>query len=151
MARARKQSKPRVQKPKVHREWFRSVSFGGRKSCPECHAKLLPGEWIWTWGEYRNAKFRAIQHFCKSCWPTIRLLLVEHADECGCNFEFCIKGGSIQPDWLTLAVPDTCCHLAAVEHAAMDNLESSLLIPTYQPGLQEGMFVHAKSVVDYPI
>lgn len=87
-------------KPRVHREHFRQVSLGGRKSCPSCGEKLNGGS-IWSWGEYVNAKWRTVKHFCEKCFPKIRLQLLEHKAECGCAFE--LKGYHCSlPKWLTL-------------------------------------------------
>ena len=90
-------------KQRVHREWFRAVSLGGRKTCPCCGEKLDGGD-IWTWGQYVRAKFRAIKHFCEKCWPQIRDELNEHTGGCGCTVELVGKGCSL-PTWLTLTCP----------------------------------------------
>lgn len=88
-------------KPRVHREWFRTVERGGRKSCPSCRAKLEPGEWIWSWGEYVRAKFRCIRDVCKNCWPEVQKRLKDHAGDCGCVFELEARGAS-RPAWMTM-------------------------------------------------
>lgn len=89
--------------PKVrsHNEWFRTVSLGGRKSCPNCKAKLN-GESIWSWGEYRNAKWRIIKHFCKECFESeVKEPLIKHVEGCGCEVNLITKGES-KPEWLTI-------------------------------------------------
>ena len=88
-------------KDRVHREWFRSV-MPKRKSCPNCGEKLLPGEQIWSWGEYVRAKWRTVQHFCKLCFPAIQQALQQHAGGCGCKFELVMYRGESQPEWLVL-------------------------------------------------
>lgn len=90
-------------KPKVrtHREWFRCVERGGRKSCPECRQKLAPGEWVWSWGQYVRAKFRHIKDVCKNCWPDLVKELKDHAAGCGCAFELEARGAP-RPPWMTM-------------------------------------------------
>jgi len=92
-------------KQRIHREWFRRVDRGGRKSCSGCGAKLEPGESIFSHGEYVCAKFRRIQDVCKSCWPSVAKKLKEHVAGCGCVFELMVCG-SPQPAWLSL--PEGC-------------------------------------------
>ena len=79
-----------------------------RKTCPTCKAKLLPGEYIWGWYEYHNARKRLIQKFCRSCFPSIRESLNSHTDTCGCQVTLC---GDSLPDWLTLENDDANCQL----------------------------------------
>lgn len=86
-------------KQRLHREWFRAVELGGRKSCPTCHAKLEPKEWIWSWGQFINAKFRLIRYCCKSCWKTVQSDLYKHARDCGCSFELVAKHAP-KPSWM---------------------------------------------------
>lgn len=98
-------------KNRVHNEWFRPVSCGGRKSCPNCKAKLAPGESIWSWGNYVIAKWRTIMHFCKDCFPNdVAKKLTDHTDECGCSVQFITKGAP-RPEWLTVEKP--ACKIAA--------------------------------------
>ena len=73
-----------------------------RKSCPSCRTKLEEGEWVWSWGEYINAKWHTVKHFCKHCYPEIRRDLEVHRSDCGCEFNLIGYGGEILPDWLTL-------------------------------------------------
>lgn len=91
----------KVQKQRVHREWFRPVSLSNRKSCPHCKCKLGAGEWIWSWGEYLYAKWRNVRYVCKNCYPEVREMLIEHRNQCGCSFELVPKGAQL-PEWLTL-------------------------------------------------
>jgi len=90
-------------KQRTHNEWFRSVLLGGRKSCPHCKAKLGRGESVWSWGEYHNAKWRTVRHFCKECWGDIASRLNAHTGDCGCSVTLVVKD-SIRPNWLTLEV-----------------------------------------------
>ena len=85
----------------IHREWFRPVSLGNRKSCPECKAKLPPGESIWSWGEYQYAKWRTVQYLCRSCWPAVEKRLLKHRLDCGCDFEL-VGYHTTLPAWLAL-------------------------------------------------
>lgn len=88
-------------KVRNHNEWFRTVSLGNRKSCPNCRQKLETGESIWSWGEYLYGKWRTVKHFCKNCYnEDVRQKLCSHAAECGCNVTLQVKEQA--PDWLTL-------------------------------------------------
>lgn len=85
-----------------HNEWFRTVSLGGRKSCPGCGEKLESGESIWSWGEYLRAKWRTVKHFCKKCYPEqVQKPLLSHTGGCGCTVNLCGRGERL-PTWLTL-------------------------------------------------
>lgn len=86
-------------------------STSSRKSCPACKAKLEPNEFIWSWGEYVNARFRSITHFCKSCFK-VNVLdpMAKHTDECGCRIEFRRRGSIPMPAWLTLPETDGKCN-----------------------------------------
>lgn len=86
---------------RIHREWFRPISLNNRRSCPECLQKLPPEESIWSWGEYRYAKWKTVMHFCRQCFPVIQAHLIIHAGGCGCKFELVGKEVKL-PDWLTL-------------------------------------------------
>ena len=87
-------------KVRTHNEWFRPVFLSGRKSCPTCHCKLRDLESIWSWGEYRYAKWRTVKHFCCQCFRREVLApLMAHTDDCGCKIEFCGQGCSL-PVWL---------------------------------------------------
>ena len=78
-------------KERSHNEWFRTVSLNGRKSCPECKVKLEPGESIWSWGEYHNAKWRTVMRFCHACFINrVQIPLQEHVGTCGCKVELVI-------------------------------------------------------------
>jgi hypothetical protein len=85
-----------------HNEWFRSVSCGGRKSCPSCGEKLDRNEKIWSWGQYVCAKWRTIKHFCKKCSPEIIDHLMEHTAECGCTVTLVSREIGGLPKWLRL-------------------------------------------------
>lgn len=94
-------------KQRSHNEWFRSVSLNNRKSCPSCKKKLEANEKIWSWGEYRFAKWNTVKHFCKACFAKeVREPLVGHTDDCGCKVELNIQGN--KPYWLNL---DAVCPL----------------------------------------
>lgn len=89
-------------KQRVHNEYFRPVSLGGRKSCPTCRGKLKPGESIWSWGEYIRAKWHTVDYFCKECFAERVLPLLErHMGECGCSFKLNAYHCQL-PEWLEL-------------------------------------------------
>ena len=95
-------------KMRIHREWFRTVSLGNRKSCPNCKETLPQGEKIWSWGQYVRAKWQTIQYCCGDCFPTdVIPRLREHAAGCGCTFALEVKLGfdEVRPAWLTLEEP----------------------------------------------
>lgn len=76
-----------------------------RKSCPTCGEKLEKDEFIWSWGEYINAKWRTVKHFCKACFPReVQEPLSSHTDDCGCIVNLVSRGEEL-PDWLTLQTP----------------------------------------------
>lgn len=87
-------------KDRIHREWFRPIREGGRKSCPCCHEKL-EGESIWSHGNYVNAKWRTVGKFCRKCFGNIAEHLMEHKAECGCSFEL-VGYHCVLPRWLRL-------------------------------------------------
>lgn len=91
-------------KQRIHREWFRPVKAGGRKSCPNCKARLEEGESLWQWGEYHYTKWRNVLSvpFCKACYEeTVAKNLISHKGDCGCDFELVGKGHRL-PEWLTI-------------------------------------------------
>ena len=94
-------------KQRVHSEYFRTVSLGKRKSCPHCGQKLLPGEAIWSWGEYIHGTWGTVDHFCKMCFDNpyrgVKQRLQAHSDPCGCTFQLVGYQGEKLPTWLTLA------------------------------------------------
>ena len=95
---------PRPIKQREHREWFRPVSLGNRKSCPSCHARLGDSECVWSWGEYVCGKWRTVRHFCRECWPLARAELNGHAGGCGCRIAL-VGYHCTLPGWLTLVCP----------------------------------------------
>ena len=90
-----------------HNEWFRTVSLGNRKSCPECRTRLDERESVWSWGEYAYGKWRTVRYFCKHCFKAeVQKRLLDHAGPCGCKINLVGKG-DLLPDWLTLDCPVT--------------------------------------------
>lgn len=97
-------------KQRNHNEWFRTVSLGGRKSCPECKEKLAEGEKVWAWGNYVNAKWCNVSYFCRACFQkTVLARLTDHTADCGCTVTLVGRRTKL-PDWLTLE-PETSCAL----------------------------------------
>lgn len=89
-------------KPRVHNEWFATVSYGGRKSCINCHAKFASGEQQWTWGEYVRARWHTVARFCRNCFEKeVRIPLLAHLGPCGCTVNLIARHGAL-PNWLTL-------------------------------------------------
>ncbi len=87
---------------RIFRQWFRTALRGHRKSCPHCHAKLAPGECIWSWGYYHTGKFRANRDVCRECWNDVAGLIRRHfATVPNSTVELCCKGAQ-QPEWMTL-------------------------------------------------
>ncbi len=104
---------PKV-KQRNHNEWFRPVERGGRKSCSHCKCKLAKGEWIFSWGNYINAKFHNIRDVCKECWHEVRDRLTGHAGDCGCSITIRCTG-TTQPEWMTL---EKACELSSSSQTA---------------------------------
>ena len=89
-------------KQRIHTEYFRIVSLGGRKSCPNCLTKVKAEKSLWSWGEYQYGKWHTVKHFCSACFQSeIQPALIQHADPCGCMFELRVKSQSV-PTWLTV-------------------------------------------------
>lgn len=82
---------------RIHNEWFQGIS---KTSCP-CGQKHVQ---VYSWGEYHNAKWRTVDHFCQDCFKE-RVLsrLVSHVSDCGCSFAFKARSGHSLPDWLKAA------------------------------------------------
>lgn len=97
---------------RVHNEWFRPVSCGGRKSCPTCKASLGRNESIWSWGNYIRAKWRTIGHFCRECYrEEVCDKLLGHTDDCGCSVTL-VGYQCVLPKWLRLIRRRQVCQLA---------------------------------------
>lgn len=91
----------RTPKIRTHNEWFRDISLNNRKSCPTCGTKKA-GQ-LYSWGEYKYAKWHTVKHFCEYCYETeVKKPLLEHADPCGCQIELQYRGYGKAPKWLTL-------------------------------------------------
>lgn len=84
--------------------WFRSVSRGNRKSCPECRSPLAAGEVIWAWGEYTNGKRRNIKDFCKKCFHNVLALANRREDVADRGLEINTSGEK-RPPWMSLVPP----------------------------------------------
>lgn len=83
-----------------------------RKKCVTCDRKLPEGEFIWTWGEYRNAWFRVVAKFCVNCFDdVVKNKLLKHANDCGCQINLIVQGkfGVSAPEWLSIPELDKEC------------------------------------------
>jgi hypothetical protein len=91
-------SKGRIQKRnlRIHNEWFQPLV---KTTCP-CGWK---GVSCYAWGEYVNAKWRTVEHFCRECFEA-RVLkrLISHASECGCIFQVQARSGYSIPTWIQI-------------------------------------------------
>ena len=109
-------------KPAIHREWFMSLV---KRSCP-CGKKKVA---CFGWGEYRNARWRTIEHFCQHCFPAIVQKLIRHAASCGCSFELVARSGHMLPDWIRM--PDNCSapgNQCAEAYPSIQDKQAALLI-----------------------
>lgn len=99
-----------VTREELEKPYRTAVGYGSRrKSCPTCKAKLEEGEWVWSWGEYVNAKWHTVTHFCKSCYRgNVQQRLIVHRNECGCDFNLVGYQGEELPEWLTLPRKERC-------------------------------------------
>lgn len=81
---------------RIHNEWFMPLA---KRSCP-CGQKKTE---VFAWGEYHCAKWRTVDHFCRTCFEH-RVLnrLIAHAGPCGCVFELKARTGYSIPDWIKM-------------------------------------------------
>lgn len=105
---------------------YRSIigEESNRKSCPTCRRKINPlTDSIWSWGEYHNAKWRTVKHFCEKCYSEEVLpLLIEHRNECGCDFNL-IGYRCELPGWLRL--PSKCQIITTLSKDIIEKDESN--------------------------
>ena len=93
-------------KIRIHREWFMPLSIATRSkcSCGKSRSKRNAAgldPYVYSWGEYHNAKWRTVQYVCQSCFDRQVLpRLKEHAKECGCAFELVSRSGYSLPPWI---------------------------------------------------
>ncbi len=88
---------------RLHREWFRTVSLNGRKTCPTCHCKLEHGEKLWSWGNYVCGRWNTVLYFCRCCSvEKVLVPLIEHRVDCGCDIALVGYQGEELPRWLSL-------------------------------------------------
>lgn len=114
-----------MKKIRQHNEWFRPVSLNNRKSCPCCKTKLTQGELIWSWGEYRYAKWRTVKHFCRQCFiKEVQTPLLSHGSDCGCQINLIVMSLDT-PDWLSLQ-----CKLESANSTTQEvsSMESGTLV-----------------------
>jgi hypothetical protein len=92
-----------TKKQRTHNEWFRPIAR--KAKCSTCNHVIDKDDCLWSWGEYVNAKWRTVKHFCQHCFvEQVQTPLVEHTNGCGCEVTICFKGINHNniPDWLTL-------------------------------------------------
>jgi hypothetical protein len=85
-------------KVRVHKEWFRRIK---KRSC-SCGNKRTD---VYSWGEYRNAKWHTVEYVCQACWNAWAAKLNSHKQAAGCTFQLVGKDCKL-PTWLTLNVSD---------------------------------------------
>jgi hypothetical protein len=85
-----------TKKPAIHNEWFQPIV---KTTCP-CGAKKTS---VFAWGNYVNAKWRTVDHFCKACFgQRVVIRLLAHADPCGCMFNMNARSGyGPLPTWIS--------------------------------------------------
>mgnify|MGYP006321306985 FL=1 len=82
--------------------YIRTVSLAKRKSCPTCLQKL-DGRLIFSAGEYVNAKWNTVQHFCKLCFSTnLKKDCEIYETKTGKEINFVSYQGTKIPEWLKL-------------------------------------------------
>lgn len=82
--------------------YIRTVSLGKRKSCPTCSLKLNDRS-IYSAGEYINAKWNNIQHFCELCFSTnLKKDCEIYETKTGKEIKFVSYQGTKIPEWLHL-------------------------------------------------
>lgn len=58
---------------------------------------------VFAWGEYSNAKWRTIKHFCQNCFvERVQKPLREHVGPCGCTVTLVARSGYRIPEWISL-------------------------------------------------
>lgn len=82
--------------------YIRTVSLNSRKSCPTCLQKLNEQS-IYSAGEYINAKWNNIRHFCSLCFESnLKRDCEQYKMETGKEIRFVSYQGTKIPDWLKL-------------------------------------------------
>lgn len=82
--------------------YIRTVSLNNRKSCPTCSQKL-EGRLIYSAGEYVNAKWNTIQHFCELCFSiSLKKDCEVYRTKTGKEIKFVSYQGTKIPEWLHL-------------------------------------------------
>ena len=80
--------------------YIRTVSLNNRKSCPTCKDKLN-GQNIFSVGEYQNAKWKTVEHFCRNCFSNFSIKVKAFTEKT--NREVILKGyqSFSIPDWMS--------------------------------------------------
>lgn len=79
---------------KVYKEYFRLIS---RKTC--CCGQVKTN--VYSWGEYRAAKWHTVEYICSNCWNHYATKLNSYKSATGCSFLLVGKDCKL-PSWLTL-------------------------------------------------
>ena len=83
-------------KARNHNEYFQPVV----KTKCECGNYRTS---VFAWGEYSNAKWHTIKHFCQNCFvERVQKPLREHVGPCGCTVTLVARSGYRIPEWISL-------------------------------------------------
>jgi hypothetical protein len=66
------------------------------------HTAFLDSDFqAYAWGEYHNANWRTVFHFCEECFEhRVLAKLTDHVLDCGCNVTFCSRSGHSLPSFI---------------------------------------------------
>lgn len=81
--------------------YIRIISLNNRKSCSACKNKLN-GQNIFSAGEYQNAKWKTVEHFCRNCFPQFSSKIKTFTEKT--EREVILKGyqSFSIPDWMVI-------------------------------------------------
>lgn len=94
-----------AKKQRNHNEYIQPLASN---RCPNCldakgHKVKTP---VYAWGEYVNAKWRTVKHFCLFCFAKeVLYLLEQHAWQCGCKISVVARSGYRLPEWMPVEFP----------------------------------------------
>lgn len=85
--------------------YVRTVSMGKRKSCPSCYHKLLPGEHIWSAGQYIYGLWHTAINFCPHCYQEIVVSeLKRYSKRYNQHCHIIMYKGEQRPSWMHCTV-----------------------------------------------